>query len=258
VIKEIDEIKEPGTNPEAKSADSHNQSLAVLMPAYNEEEGIALAVSEVCHEVLDLIPGSYLIVVNDGSKDRTGPILDDLAKTDSRVRVIHKPNGGHGPALVKALNSATTDYVFTIDSDMQIPLSCFPELWKTALQPDVDGVFGIRMNRQDPKARLALSVIISFTLGAIFKVRLVDTNIPCKIFRREIWSKLYNLVQDDSLLAPSIAIAIYARRHNYRIVDVPVPHRARTKGESSLKIKRLLTFCWNGLTQLWTLKDKIS
>lgn len=234
-----------------------SEPLAVLMPAYNEEEGIEAAVKEVQSEVLDKVNGSRLIVVNDGSKDSTGAILDRISASDPRVTVLHKPNSGHGPSVVKALNAATSDYVFLIDSDMQIPLSCFPELWSLATSPGLDGVFGMRQNRQDPKARLFLSVIIANVLGAIFRVKLVDANIPCKVFRREIWTKLFERVQDDTLLAPSLAIAIYAKRHDYKIKHVWVPHRARETGETSLRIKPLLRFCWRGFNQLLSLKQRI-
>jgi glycosyltransferase involved in cell wall biosynthesis len=244
---------EPGDN------NLQNDSpLTVIMPAYNEEEGIEQAVLEVSTEVLDRIPGSCLIAVNDGSKDKTGEILDRLAKADSRVRVLHKPNSGHGPSLVQGLNQATSEYIFLIDSDMQIPLSCFPQLWNTLQSDKLDGVFGIRESRQDPRFRLFLSVIISITLSTAFKVRLVDTNVPCKLFKRKIWTQLWALAPVEDLLAPSIAIAIYARRHGYKIGDVHVPHRARTKGEGSLKLKSLFRFCWKGYKQLMSLKEALS
>ena len=65
------------------------------MPAYNEEEGIEAAVEAVQTHVLDRVATSELVVVNDGSRDTTGALLDKLAATDSRIRVVHKPNGGH-------------------------------------------------------------------------------------------------------------------------------------------------------------------
>jgi glycosyltransferase involved in cell wall biosynthesis len=63
--------------------------LSVIMPAHNEEDCIADAVAEVRRDVLDLVPDAELVVVNDGSKDRTGAILDEIAAADSRVRVVH-------------------------------------------------------------------------------------------------------------------------------------------------------------------------
>ena len=72
--------------------------LSAVMPVYNEEGAIEAAVREVQEHVLDAVPGAELIVVDDGSRDATGAILDRLARTDGRLHVIHQPNGGHGAA----------------------------------------------------------------------------------------------------------------------------------------------------------------
>ena len=92
------------------------------MPVYNEEGAIVAAVDEVREHVLALIPESELVVVDDGSRDSTGRLLDDLSAADTRIAVIHQANGGHGAALLTGLNAARGDYVFLIDSDRQIPL----------------------------------------------------------------------------------------------------------------------------------------
>src|ERR1700733_7441731 len=244
-------------NSQSESNNSGNQArtLTVVMPAYNEEENIELAVQEVRVEVLDKVPDSSLIVVNDGSKDRTGEILARMAVSEPRLTVIETANGGHGPSLIKGLNKAQSDYVFLVDSDMQIPLSCFPALWRAAA--DADPVFGIRENRQDPKLRLVLSALVSGIVGTIFGVTLKDTNVPCKVFKRKIWTELFSKLNDHSLLIPSIMIAIYTKRHNYKVVDMPVPHRARTKGEGSLNLGKLFQVCQKSLGQLMQHKKNI-
>jgi glycosyltransferase involved in cell wall biosynthesis len=76
--------------------------LSVVMPAYNEEDGLAAAVAEVQRCVLDSVPDSELVVVDDGSRDGTPAILDALAARDPRIRAIHRANGGHGPAVTTA------------------------------------------------------------------------------------------------------------------------------------------------------------
>jgi glycosyltransferase involved in cell wall biosynthesis len=95
--------------------------LSVVMPVYNEEDAIVLAIDEVRREVLDRIPASELVVVNDGSRDRTGSLLDQASATDTRVRVIHQQNRGHGGALIAGIDAAHGDRLFLIDSDRQIP-----------------------------------------------------------------------------------------------------------------------------------------
>ena len=81
-----------------KEAPQSQVRLSVIMPAYNEEDLIADAVSEVLAEILPLVTPSELIVVNGGSTDRTGAILDELQAEDARVRVMHKSNADPGSA----------------------------------------------------------------------------------------------------------------------------------------------------------------
>ena len=98
-------------------------ALTVAMPVYNEEDVVALAVEDVQRDVLDVIAASELIVVNDGSTDRTGPLLDGMALRDPRIRVIHQENRGHGGALMAALATARGEFVFLVDADRQIMLT---------------------------------------------------------------------------------------------------------------------------------------
>ena len=124
--------------------------VSVIMPAYNEADGIRTAVAAVQEHVLDRVPGAEVIVVNDGSRDRTGELLNEIAAADPRVRVLHTPNGGHGTALMRGLAEARGDYVFLIDGDNQIPLETFETLWTVAQNgagPPRDGVFGVRYVR---------------------------------------------------------------------------------------------------------------
>src|SRR5215470_8678735 len=165
------------------------------MPAYNEEAGIEDAVKEVQDEILKLVPDGELIVVNDGSRDRTSEILHRLSASDPRVKVIDKPNSGHGPSVVVGLEQARGEYVFLLDSDRQIPLDCFARLWEAARQ--CDGAFGMRSNRQDPRFRLFLSTVIRLSVRVLFGVDTVDTNIPCKLFRRSIWTELSKILGSE-------------------------------------------------------------
>lgn len=239
-----------------QSSTSSSVPLTVIMPAYNEQDAIHSAVEEVKKEVLDKVPGAKLLVVNDGSTDKTANILDELALNDSRITVIHQVNKGHGPSLVRAMNTAEGKYIFQIDSDMQIPLSCFSQLWK--MIDSADAIFGVRLQRHDPPHRLFISALTSSILGAIFKVSLPDSNAPCKIFKRQIWVDLKERLREESLLAPSIFIAIFTRTHNYKVVEIPVEHRARTTGIPSLNLVSLARCCIGGFNQVIRYRDQLS
>lgn len=222
-------------------------TLSVIMPAYNEEAGLASAVEEVRQYVLDVLPGSELIVVNDGSRDGTGKLADSLSQADPRVRVLHKPNGGHGSAILAGLDASQADVAFLIDSDQQIPLRVFGPMWDKLQQ--CDAVFGKRLQRADAAIRIWLTRVIRLVLSLLFAVSLHDSNVPCKLVRRVVWTGARKVIPDDTL-APSLFLAIWAKRSKYRVEIIDVVHEDRKTGEVSIKRWKLFKFCLRGLRQL--------
>jgi dolichol-phosphate mannosyltransferase len=234
---------------------SESIRLSVIMPVYNEEEAISAAVAEVQRHVLDFVSGSELVVVNDGSRDGTGAILDAAAAGDARIHVAHQANAGHGAALLRGLQRARGEYVFLIDSDRQIPLDDFKLAW-AEIQAGRDAVFGVRRRRYDPALRLYLSSLVRESVNVLFRVRLQDPNVPYKLFRRAIWSDLCQCVPDDTL-APSLFLAIAAKSRGYNIVEIDVTHKERDTGEVSLRHFRLLKFCAKGFVQMVGLRSRV-
>lgn len=222
--------------------------LSVIMPVYNEEGAIAQAIEEVQRHVLDHVPGSELVVVDDGSRDATGRLLDAAASADHRIDVIHRANGGHGAALLTGLKAARGEYIFLIDSDRQIPLDDFATAWARMLDGR-DAVFGVRRRRFDPAFRLHLSRLVRESVNVLFRVRLQDANAPYKLFRRAVWQDARECVPDETL-APSLFLAIVAKSRGYNILEVDVTHKERNTGEVSLRRVKLLKFCARGLGQM--------
>ncbi|MGQ0767362.1 MAG: glycosyltransferase family 2 protein [Gemmatimonadota bacterium] len=218
------------------------------MPAYNEEDGITDAVQAVALNVLDRVSSSELVVINDGSRDATGRILDTLAASDPRVRVVHKPNGGHGPAIITGLAAARGEYVFLVDSDNQVPLDSFPALWARVTAGE-DAAFGVRRVRHDARIRIVLTRLIRVSLSLLFGVRLHDANVPFKLFRRSLWERARRIIPDDTL-APSLFVAVFAARSGERIAFVDVEHKDRETGTVSIRRWKLIRFCARAFRQL--------
>lgn len=229
--------------------------LSVVMPVYNEEGAVALAIDDVQCHVLAHVPGAELVVVNDGSKDGTAAIIDRAAAADSRVRPIHQRNRGHGGALMAGLAEARGDYVLLIDSDRQILLDDFAVAW-THIEAGRDGVFGVRRVRHDPALRLRLSAVIRTVAGALFGVRLVDPNVPYKLIRRSIWLEAKPCIPDDTL-APSLFLAVFAARRGYDIVRVDIVHKERDTGEVSIRRMKLFKFCATALGQMLAFRARL-
>lgn len=244
----------PQTDPASAQAIAQVVPLSVVMPAYNEEAAIGDAVLEVCGVVLDSLPDSELIVINDGSRDRTGVILDDLAEKEPRLRVVHQPNAGHGAAVRTGLEQARGEYVLLIDSDRQIPVEAFGEVWAAA--QGRDGALGVRARRHDPPFRLFLTRQVRRALRLLFGVRLRDANVPFKVVRRTAWEAARPYIPEGTL-APSLFLAVFLRDRGYDVVEVEVPHKERETGVVSIRRWKLLKFCARAFRQLLAFRRRL-
>ena len=131
--------------------------LSIVMPAYNEEEVIEVVVEQWTSMLTREFPtdSTRLIVVNDGSRDKTGAILDSIKSRYPKLMVVHQPNGGHGNAVVNGYRQAVaidSEYVFQTDSDDQFVTEDFRKLW--AKRNDSPFILGYREERFDAPARL--------------------------------------------------------------------------------------------------------
>lgn len=244
----------PAPKSPTESATARATALSVVMPAYNEEDAIGEAVLEVAQVVLDGLPGSELIVVDDGSRDRTGAILNELAAKEPRLRVVHQPNGGHGAAVRAGLERAEGEYLFLIDSDRQIPIEAFADLWHAA--QGRDGAFGVRAQRHDPPFRLFLTRQIRRALRLLFGVSLRDANVPFKVVRRAAWEAARPFIPEGTL-APSLFLAVFMTVRGMDVAEVEVPHKERETGVVSIRRWKLLKFCGRAFRQLLAFRRRL-
>lgn len=241
-------MSETTRTPKAAPLEGGATPLSVIMPAYNEEGGIRDAVAAVQAHVLAAHPGAELVVVNDGSRDSTGALLDAIAAADPRVRVVHKANGGHGPAIMSGLAEARGDFVFLIDSDDQIPMEAFASLWRE-VEGGRDGAFGVRRVRHDAEIRRVLTAVIRTSLWILFGVSLYDANVPYKLLRRSLWLEARPHIPEGTL-APSLFLAVFVMRRRHDIAFVDVPHKDRETGTVSIRRWKLVKFCGRAFRQL--------
>jgi dolichol-phosphate mannosyltransferase len=221
--------------------------LSVVMPAYNQADDVKDAVAEVRREVLNVVKGSELLIVNDGSIDRTEAILNEIVAADSRVRIVRQPKAGYGRALRTGMDAAHGEYLLLIDCDRTVPLDAFPRLWEEARRSD--GAFGVRTNRNDTRLRLALTRLIRFSLAILFGVKIYDANVPFKVIRRQIWENARPLIPEDTL-APSLFLAVFAAKTGCAVAFREVAHRERETGVVSTRRWKLFKSCARALRQM--------
>jgi dolichol-phosphate mannosyltransferase len=223
------------------------QTLSIVLPAWNEEGVVGELVEELDRTVAVPLGSAEIVVVDDGSTDRTAEVLAAAAADNERLRVVTQANRGHGPAVLAALALARGDWIFQLDSDGQFAVADFWKLWER--RDGADLVLGVRAERQDPAHRLVLSRVVAVVVSILAGRRIRDPNVPFRLIRRALWDDVSPLIGRDAL-APSILTVVAAVVRGWRVVDVPVHHRAREDGTSSLRALRLLRFSLRGLGQL--------
>ena len=206
--------------------------LIVVMPVYNEAE-VVLDVISSWQTVLSKLNLNYqILVLNDGSRDATASVLDSLKK-DDRIKIIHKPNSGHGPTILYGYRKAAplAKWVFQCDSDNEISPDFFPKLWEK--RGHYDALFGVRINRRQKFMRKLISSSAKMAVGLLFCAKISDVNVPYRLMRADILGAIVNQIPDDTF-APNLIISGALSSAGVRLYELPVNYQGRKTGKVSL------------------------
>jgi glycosyltransferase involved in cell wall biosynthesis len=209
--------------------------LSVVIPVYNEEENIQLLLAEV-HEALRPLGKSYeIVLVDDGSRDQSYPILARAAAIDPALTLVRfRRNFGQTPAMQAGLDAARGKIVITMDADLQNDPNDIGRMIEK-LEEGYDLVAGWRKDRQDAFINRKLpSMIANRLISATTQVKLHDYGCTLKAMRGDL-AKQLRLYGEMHRFIPAVAAFIGAR-----IVEMPVNHRARRFGVSKYGIGRTL------------------
>ncbi len=223
-------------------------SLAIVMPAYNES-GCIESVVQSWLTVFDTVPG-VLIVVNDGSKDDTGKILDAVALREPRLKVIHQKNAGHGAAVMRGYQEALQTgepYIFQTDSDDQFLPVDFPKLWER--RDSSPFIIGYRKVRHDAFARLLITRIVRVLNFLFFFCWLRDSNIPFRLMRADYLRELLPLIP-PGIFTPNIMLSVLASKAGADLQEIPISHVERKTGTVSIVKWRLIKVCFRSAYEL--------
>ena len=204
-------------------------SLTVFLPCYNEQDNIARTVSAAL-EVLENLKADFeLIIVDDGSSDGTGPLADQIAAENPRIKVIHhKTNLGYGAALQSGFRAATKSLVFYTDGDGQFDFAEMPPLL-----PLIDGadiVSCYRLNRRDNLIRRINGWCWTKLVCVLFRIKLRDIDCAFKLYKTRIFDNI-KMVSTGALIDAEILAR--AARRGYTITQVGVHHYPRTAGRQT-------------------------
>jgi glycosyltransferase involved in cell wall biosynthesis len=224
-------------------------SVSAVFPCYNDERTIGGLVDHVYGALAPLVSEVEVIVVNDGSADGSGRLLDTLAAERPWLTVVHhERNGGYGKALISGFAAARHDWIFYTDGDAQYDAREAAVLVPMATH-DVDIVQGYKIGRGDSWYRKVIGRIYHHVVRTLFRLHVRDTDCDFRLFRRR-------LVTDRPLASTSGVICVEMmfrfERAGARFVEAPVHHYFRPHGKSQFfrlpaigrSAKQLVSLWW--------------
>ncbi len=181
-----------------------------------------------------------IIVVDDGSTDRTAELVQGMAAEDSRVRLVsHGENKGFGRAVRTGIESSVYDWIFYSDCDGQFDLSELDLLWEIREKGDI--ISGYRRNRKDPGMRLVYSLLWNTLSSVMFLGGFKDVDASFKLYRASIFKR----IKPRSVCGViDFEIMTLARSMGYRVIQVPVSHYHRRAGTVSFESVRTGFIAW--------------
>ena len=205
------------------------KEITVFFPCYNEEENIASLIEKTFSVLSKTADTFEVIVVNDGSADRTREIVEKLTAKYSNLKLInHEKNSGYGAALRTGFKNAQKELVFYTDGDNQFDIAELPVLLPLLAKADIISAY--RKNRQDPLIRKLNAGLYNMVIRFLFGLRLKDIDCAFKLYRRELFDKI-EITSDGALVDAEILVK--AKRLGYKISQVGVSHYPRTAGKQT-------------------------
>lgn len=234
--------------------------LYIVVPAYNESENIRKLVDDwyPVIEKHDNNGESRLIIINDGSKDDTYEILQELAETRPLLKPLTKSNGGHGPTVLYGYQYAIehkADYIFQTDSDGQTDPEEFELFW--ILRNQYDASIGNRSDRKDGFSRKFVEATLLLIIRYMFGVKIPDSNAPFRLMKRELVERYIHKMPENFNL-PNVMLTTYFVYFHEKVKFLPITFKPRQGGTNSINIKKIVKIGWQALGDFRILKKHIN
>lgn len=222
-------------------------SITIAIPAYNEEECIEWVVKDTFKSLPKYFKDFEVVVVDDGSRDKTGIILDKLAKANKKLRVIHQKNGGYSKAMWTGIKASKKEFVAYMPADGQFLIEDMRHCFEVMKNNDL--VLGYRGGRSDytPK-RIFFSYGFLLILLILFDIKYMDVG-WVHIWRTKKVQKLKLMAMGGIFILTEILVRF--KKLGYKIIEAPSYYRPRRAGEvKNAKLKVVFATFINAL-KLW-------
>lgn len=223
--------------------DEEKKELSIIIPAYNEAENLPFLCSEISVVMRDITYNYEIIIVDDGSSDKTRKVVKGLYNSDSEhiVGIHFRANFGKASALKAGFGKARGKIIITMDADLQDDPKEIPN-FITKINGGFDLVSGWKQNRKDSFIKNSSSKFFNFATSLFSKIKLHDFNCGFKAYKAEVARGL------DLYGQLHRYIPVIVGNQGYKIAEIPVHHRKRKYGKSKYGPVRFL----NGFLDLLT------
>jgi glycosyltransferase involved in cell wall biosynthesis len=222
--------------------------LSVFFPAYNEEDNVR-STTEAILRVLPTVADRYeVLIVDDGSADRTGAIADELSANNPNVRVIHHGrNRGYGGALQTGFYNGRFDLISFVDGDGQFDFGEIPAFLEASRHHDL--VIGYRIHRRDSLLRTINARAWGALIRILFGLKVRDIDCAFKLIHKQALQVLPRLRSDGAMV--SAELLIRAKNAGLSSSEVPIHHFPRHAGEQTGANLRVIFKAFRDLFILW-------
>lgn len=227
------------------------KELSVFLPCYNEAENLPKTAKNVLENLKRVTEKYELIIVNDGSRDDTLKVAENLAAKDNNVKVVNHPtNRGYGAAFKSGLYAAKYAWISFIDADGQFNFDEIDEFISTQEKTGADLVIGYYRKRQVTLVRKLNSFAWQTVVFLLFGLRVRDIDCGFKLINKKVIDTIAKLESERGAFISS-EFLIKAKKAGFKIIEIPVHHYPRTKGEATGAKLNVIIKSFIDLFRLW-------
>jgi len=227
------------------------KGLSVFLPAYNEETNIEQVALKILSILPEIAEEFELIIVDDGSKDKTGWLAEGLSKKDPHVHcILHRENRGYGAALRSGLYESKFEWISFTDADGQFDFSEIRLLIDNQRKTNSDLVIGYYLKRAVPFYRVFNSFLWKVLILLFFGLRLRDIDCGFKLISKKVIESIPTLESERGAFI-STELLIKAKKHGFKITEVGVHHYPRKAGSPTGANLNVIVRSFIDLFKLW-------
>lgn len=228
------------------------KELSLFFPCYNEEKNIENTFNKALPLLKEIAQKWEIVIVDDGSKDKTAEIIKKIAKQypDNIKIVTHNPNRGYGGAFKSGLYHSQYEWITFTDADGQFDFNDIKTLIDTQRKTKADMVIGYYLGRKVKYVRILGSKLWQFMVYILFGLNVTDTDCGFKLIRKNIVDTIPPLIAERGPFINS-EFLIQSKRAGFKIVEVGVHHYPRVFGEATGTKLNVVIAGFKDLFRLW-------